>query len=72
MTIIHKNVVVTISHNECKDVLLNKKCSRHLMNRIQCKGHKIATYEINKISLSYIDCKMYIQNNRYNGLILGY
>ena len=70
MTIIHKNV--TISHNECKDVLLNKKCLRHSMNRIQCKGHKIATYEINKISLSYIDCKMYIQNNRYNGLILGY
>ena len=43
MTIIHKNVVATISHNEYKDVLLNKKCLRHSMNRIQCKDHKIAT-----------------------------
>ena len=26
---VNKNVVATISHNECKDVLLNKKCLRH-------------------------------------------
>ena len=32
---INKNVVATISHNDYKDVLLNKKCLRHLMNRIQ-------------------------------------
>ena len=31
---VNKNVVATISHNEYKDVLLNKKCSRHSMNRI--------------------------------------
>ena len=41
-----KNVVATISHNEYKDVLLNNKCIRHSMNRIQCKYHKIGTYEI--------------------------
>ena len=28
----NKNVVATISHNEYKDVLLNKKCIRHSMN----------------------------------------
>ena len=42
--------VETISHSECKDVLFNDKCSRHSMNRIQNKNHKIETYKINKIS----------------------
>ena len=32
---VNKNVVATISHNEYKNVLLNKKCVRHSMNRIQ-------------------------------------
>ena len=32
---INKNVVETISHNEYKNVLLNKKCLRHAMNRSQ-------------------------------------
>ena len=30
---INKNVVEIISHNEYKNVLLNKKCLRHAMNR---------------------------------------
>ena len=47
---VNKIVVATISHNEYKDVLLNKKCLRHLMNRIQSKDHRIGTYKINKIS----------------------
>ena len=69
---VHKNVVVTIRHNEHKDVLLNKKCLRHSMNRIQSKDHRIGTYEINKISLSYFDDKIYIQNNECDGLAFGY
>ena len=32
---VNKNVVATISHNEYKYVLLNKKCLRHSVNRIQ-------------------------------------
>ena len=32
---LNKNVVATISHNEYKYVLLNKKCLRHSVNRIQ-------------------------------------
>ena len=31
---VNRNVVAKISHNECKDVFLYKKCLRHLMNRI--------------------------------------
>ena len=38
---VNRNIVATISHNEYKDVLLNKKCLRHSMNRIQSKGHLI-------------------------------
>ena len=64
--------VATISHNEYKDVLLNNKCLSYSMNRIQSKDDKIGTYEINKISLSCFDDKIYIQNNGYDGLALGY
>ena len=58
---VNKNVVGTISHNKYKDVLLDKKCLRHSMNRIQSKDHWIRTYEINKISLSCFDDKIHIQ-----------
>ena len=69
---VNKNVVPTTSHYENKVVLLNKKCLRHSMNRIQSKYHRIGTYEINKISLLCFDDKIYIQNNRYDGLVLDY
>ena len=34
---VNKNVVATISNNEYKGVLPNKKCIRHSMNRIKKK-----------------------------------
>ena len=49
---VDRNVVTTISYNEYKNILLNKKFLRHSMNKIQSKDHRIRTYEINKISLS--------------------
>ena len=70
--VIKKNVVVTIIHNEYKDVLLNKKCLRHSMNRIQSNDHRIRTYEINEVSLSCFDEKIYIQKNGCDGFGLGY
>ena len=33
----NKNIFARISHNEYKDVLLNKKCLRHLINRSKIK-----------------------------------
>ena len=65
-------VVAAITHNKYKDVLLNKTSLRYSMNRIRSKGHKIGTYEINKIYLLCFDDKIYIQNNGYDGLALGY
>ena len=41
---VNRNVVETKSHNEYKDVLLNNKCMRHSMNRIQNNSHRIGTY----------------------------
>ena len=72
MTIVNRNVVATISYKEYKAVLLNSKCLRNAMNRIQSKDHRIGTYEINKISLPCFDDKIYIQNNGYDVLAFGY
>ena len=69
---VNRNVAATVSHNEYKDVLLNNKCLRHSMNRIESKNHRLGTYEINRISLFCFDDKIYIQNNGYDGSALGY
>ena len=58
---VNKNVVSTINHTEYKDFSLNNNCIRHSMNSIQNKDDIIGTYEINEISLSCFDYKMYIQ-----------
>ena len=34
------------------------------MKRIQSKKHKLGTYEINKISLSYFDDKRYVLDDK--------
>ena len=68
----NRNVVATISHNEYKNVSLNRKCLRHSVNRMQSKDHKIGTYQINKISLSCFDDKVHVQNNGCDGLALVY
>ena len=69
---VKKNVAATISHNEYKNILLYKKYLRHTTNRNQSKDHRIGTYGINKISLSYFDSKICIQNNGCDGLAVGY
>ena len=69
---VKRNVVTTVSHNEYKDVLLNNKCIRHSMNRIQSRDHQIETYEINKNSLPCFDDKIYSESNGNDRLALGY
>ena len=48
----NKNLVTRISYSEY-EVFLNNKCLSLLMNKIQSKTHKIGTYRINKVLLSY-------------------
>ena len=68
----NKNVAEKVTRSEYEDILLNKKCLRHSMNRIQGKNHRIGGYEINEISLSCFDDKIYILSNGYDRLVLGY
>ena len=37
---VNKNIIAKISHKKHKDVLLNKKCLRHSINRIHSKDHE--------------------------------
>ena len=69
---VNNKVVAKISHSDYKDVLLNNKCIRHSINRIQIKDHKNRTYEINKIPLPCFHDQIYIQNYGCDGLALGY
>ena len=62
--------LVDDSSEHKEGVLLNKNCLRHSMNIIQSKDHRIGTYKINKISLSWFDDKIYMQNNGYDGLAI--
>ena len=55
-----KVVSITTEFDKFKDVLLNEKIVRHKIKRIQSKNHKLGTYEIDKISLSYFDDKRYV------------
>ena len=63
-----KGVNIATEFNEFKDVLFNKKVIRHKMKRIQAEKHKIGTYEIDKISLSYFDDKRYVLDDSVNTL----
>ena len=57
---VNKNVA-TISHSKYKDVLLNIRCLRYWMNKIQSKNHNIRVYEINKFSVQCFDALMMIK-----------
>ena len=52
-----KGVSIVTEFHEFKDVLFNKRVIRRKMKRIQAKKHKIGTYKIDPISLSYFDDK---------------
>ena len=55
-----KGVSISTVFDKFKDVSFNEKIIRHKMKRIQSKKHKLRTYEINKISLSFFDDKRYL------------
>ena len=63
-----KGVNIATEFNEFKDVLFNKKVIRQKMKRIQAKKHKIGTCEIDKISLSCFDDKIYVLDDGVNTL----
>ena len=52
-----KGVNTATEFNEFKDTLFNKKVVRHNIKRTQSKNHRNGTYEIKKISLSFLMIK---------------
>ena len=66
---IWKKKIWFLVHERC---LLNNKCLRDSVNRIQYKFHRIRTYETSKKILSCLNDKIYIQNSGHDGLALGY
>ena len=67
-----KGVNITMEFNECKDILFNKKITRHKIRRIQSKKHKIGIYEISKISLSCFDDKRLVLDDVVHTLAYFY
>ena len=65
---VNKNVVKSFRHRELVDVLFNRKIMRHNMERIQRKLHRIWTYDVCKISLSFFDDKRYLLDDGINSL----
>ena len=63
-----KGVNKKLKHKEFVYVLSNRKVIRHNMKRIQNKFHKIGTYNVCKISLSYFDDKRYVLDDGVNSL----
>ena len=58
-----KWVNIKIEFKEYENVLFSKTLIRHNMKRIQSKLHKIGSYDVCKVSLSYLDDKRYILND---------
>lgn len=64
---VNKNIVDSIRHKKCVDMLFGKGLVKHYMQRIQSKMHKTETY-VCKISLSCFDDKGYIFDNGFSSL----
>ena len=60
---VNENIVATIINSEYKDVLFNKKCLSHSIDRAQTKDYRIGAYEIKKISSPSFDDIIHIQHN---------
>ena len=70
---IKKNIIKSqIKHEDYKNVLTNNKQIHHTMKTIRSINHQLASYEINKVSLSCFDDKRYISNDGINSYAYGH
>ena len=67
-----KGVNLMLKHQEYVDVLINKKVLRYKMKIILSDKHSIASYLLNKVSLSCYDYKRFILNDGINSLAYGH
>ena len=60
---IKKNVIKkNIKHEDYKDFSFNNKQMHHTMKCIRSNNHQLGSYELNKVSLSCFDDKIYLLN----------
>ena len=61
-----KGVNISIEFKEHENVLFNKKLIRPKMKKVQSNLHKIGTYDVCEISLSWFDDKRYVLNDGHH------
>ena len=66
----HKGHKYNFTCDEYDDVLKNNKIMRHPMNKITSYDHNIFAQKMDKISLSWVDHKIYICPNEIHTLAL--
>ena len=70
---IKKNIIKNnLSHDNYKKVLLSEEQIHHSMKTIRSMKHQLASYELNKISLSCFDDKRYIHENGITSFAYGH
>ena len=69
-----KNIVIkkNIKHEDYKQTLFNNRQMYHTMKTIRSKNHQLASYELNKVSLSCFDDKRYLLDDRINSYAYGH
>jgi hypothetical protein len=61
-----------ITHENYKQSLFEKKTFRHGMNMLRSYGHQVYGIHLNKISLSPLDTKRWIDDDGINTLAYGH
>lgn len=70
---IKKNIINNeLKHTNYKDTLLENKQLYHQMKTIRSYNHQLASYELNKVSLSCYDDKRYIHANGISSYAYGH
>ena len=63
-----KAVSITTEFDKFKDVLFHENIIRHKTKRTQIKKHKLGTYEIDKIPLSYFENERHVEDDGIRAL----
>ena len=70
---VKRNVIKqNIHHEDYKNVLFNNQQIYHKMKTIRSEKHELASYELNKVSLSCFDDKRYINENGVKTFAYGH
>ena len=61
-----------ISHEDCKNTIINNEQMHHKMKTIRSQRHQLGSYEISKVSLICFDDKHYIHDNGTSSYAYGH